>query len=153
MSEMESQVSTITGGVRINPTEVNFLAQEGLIQITVVNELPVTVQDLQLELEPGNARLRIIEAPDAVTIGPMSRATVQFRAEAVAAGEVPVRATLSTPGGLTIGEAQDVGVQVRPTGIWIYWLLGGLAGVILILGLTRALRRPAPTSATRQEPS
>ena len=153
MSEMESQVSTITGGVRINPTEVNFLAQEGLIQITVVNELPVTVQDLQLGLEPGNGRLRIIEAPEAVTIGPSSRATVQFRAEAVAAGEVPVRATLSTPGGLTIGEAQDLGVQVRPTGMWIYWLLGGLAGVILILGLTRAIRRPAPGSRSRQEPS
>jgi hypothetical protein len=150
---MESQVTTITGGVRINPTEVNFLAQEGLIQITVVNELPVAVQDLQLGLEPGNGRLRIIEAPEAITIGPTSRATVQFRAEAVAAGEVPVRATLSTPSGLTVGEAQDLGIQVRPTGIWIYWVLGGLAGVILILGLARALRRPTRPVPTQQEPS
>lgn len=153
LTEMESQVTTITGGVRINPTEVNFLAQEGLIQITVVNELPVAVQDLQLGLEPGNGRLRIIEAPEAITIGPTSRATVQFRAEAVAAGEVPVRATLSTPSGLTVGEAQDLGIQVRPTGIWIYWVLGGLAGVILILGLARALRRPTRPVATQQETS
>ncbi|MGB7449766.1 MAG: DUF6049 family protein [Ornithinimicrobium sp.] len=150
LSEMEDQVTTITGGVRINPTEVNFLAQEGLIQLTVVNELPVTVQDLQLGLEPGNGRLRIIEAPEAITIGPGSRATVQFRAEAIAAGDVPVRATLSTPRGLTIGEPEDLGVQVRPTGIWIYWVLGGLAGVILILGLARAMRRPTRPSATTQ---
>jgi hypothetical protein len=151
LQDMESQVTTITGGVHVNPTEVNFLAQEGLIQITVVNELPVAVQGLRLGLEPGNARLRIIEAPEDVTIGPTSRATVQFRAEAVAAGEVPVRATLSTPSGLTIGEPQDLGVQVRPTGIWIYWLLGGLAGVILILGLTRAVRRPSTSAGTRRE--
>jgi len=151
MSEMESQVTTVTGGIQINPTEVNFVAQEGLIQITLVNELPVAVRDLRLGLEPGNARLRILEAPEAVTIGPSSRATVQFRAEAVAAGEVPVQATLSTPSGLTIGDPEELNISVRPTGMWIYWLLGGLAGVILVLGLTRAVRRPSTSGATRQE--
>ncbi len=144
LTELESQVASIIDGVSINPTTVNFLAEEGLIQITIVNDLPITVQDLSLDLVPGNGRLRIIEEPGPITIGPQSRATVQFRARAVAAGEVPVRATLSAPSGLQIGEMQEVGVQVRPTGIWIYWVLGGVAGAILILGLTRAIRRPAP---------
>lgn len=149
LSTLESQIEIVVDGVTIKPTAVNFLAQEGLIQITIDNDLPVAVQDLQLTLSPGNGRLRIIDQPSPISIGPKSRANVQFRARAVAAGEVPVRATLATPSGLMIGDTQDVDVQVRPTGIWIYWVLGGVAGMILILGLTRALRRPV--SATKQE--
>ncbi|MGB3763924.1 MAG: DUF6049 family protein [Ornithinimicrobium sp.] len=152
LTELETQVATIIDGVSINPTTVNFLAEEGLIQITIVNDLPITVQDLSLDLVPGNGRLRIIEEPGPITIGPQSRATVQFRARAVAAGEVPVRASLSAPSGLQIGEMQEVGVQVRPTGIWIYWVLGGVAGVILILGLARAIRRP-PAAAGPASPA
>lgn len=148
LSELERQVEQVQGGVRVNPTSVNFLTDEGLIQMTVVNTLPTDVQDLVLHLEPGNGRLRIIEAPEPIAIGARSRATVQFRAQAVAAGEVPVRAYLTTPSGLEIGEAQELTVQVRPTGEWIYWVLGGGAGVILILGLARALRRPGTTGQT-----
>ncbi len=149
LSTLESQIQIVVDGVRINPTSVNFLAQEGLIQITIINDLPVAVQDLQLTLSPGNGRLRIIDQPTPISIGAQSRTNVQFRARAVAAGEVPVRATLTTPSGLMIGATQEVDVQVRPTGIWIYWVLGGVAGVILILGLTRALRRP--TASTEPE--
>jgi hypothetical protein len=36
---------------------------------------------------------------------------------------------------------------VQPTGVWIYWVLGGAAGVILVLGIGRALRRPAAAVA------
>ncbi|MGB3593797.1 MAG: DUF6049 family protein, partial [Ornithinimicrobium sp.] len=152
LTELESQVATIIDGVSINPTTVNFLAEEGLIQITIVNDLPITVQDLSLDLVPGNGRLRIIEEPGPITIGPQSRATVQFRARAIAAGEVPVRASLSAPSGMQIGEMQEVGVQVRPTGIWIYWVLGGVAGVILILGLIRAIRRPTAAAGPASPP-
>ncbi|MGB5935529.1 MAG: DUF6049 family protein [Ornithinimicrobium sp.] len=143
LEQVESALATVIDGVRIQETSVNFLANEGVIQLTLVNDLPIGLQDLELELVPGNPRLRVAEQPLPISIGPSSRATVQFRAEAVAAGQVPVRATLSTPTGLQIGQAQVLDVQVRPTGIWIYWLLGGVAGVILILGLTRAIRRPA----------
>jgi len=34
-----------------------------------------------------------------------------------------------------------VQVRVTPTGDWIYWGLGGLAGVILVLGIWRSVRR------------
>lgn len=146
LDELESQVGMIVDGVSIQETSVNFLANEGLIQLTVVNDLPIGLRDLELELDPGNGRLHILEQPPPISIGASSRATVQFRAEAVAAGQVPVRATLSTPTGLQIGQAQELDVQVRPTGIWIYWVLGGVAGVILILGLARAIRRPATAS-------
>jgi hypothetical protein len=43
-------------------------------------------------------------------------------------------------------------VRVTPTGDWIYWGLGGLAGAILLLGIWRSVRRgpretPQPTAA------
>lgn len=151
LTELTRQVEQVQGGVRVNPTTVNFLTDEGLIQMTVVNTLPTDVQDLVLHLEPGNGRLRIIEAPEPIAIGARSRATVQFRAQAVAAGEVPVRAYLTTPSGLEIGAQEELTVQVRPTGEWIYWVLGGVAGVILILGLARAVRRPGAASTPGPE--
>ncbi|MGI8948135.1 MAG: DUF6049 family protein [Ornithinimicrobium sp.] len=147
LTELQSQVEEVQRGLRVNPTTVNFLADEGLIQTTVVNNLATDVQDLVLHLEPTNGRLRVIEPPEPISIGARSRATVQFRAQAVAAGEVPIRAYLTTPSGLRVGETQELSVRVRPTGEWIYWVLGGAAGVILILGLSRAVRRPGANGA------
>lgn len=137
----------VLAGVRINPTAINFLADEGLIQITVVNELPVPVEDLQMAVSPGNARLRVPDQPDPFTIGAESRATVQFRAQAMASGQVPLNIMLSTENGTRVGDTEKMQVRVQPTGIWIYWVLGGVAGAILILGLVRALR-----PRTRQHP-
>lgn len=140
----EDLASEITGGLTINPTTINLYADEGLMQITVVNELPIPIEGLQMQVNPGNGRLRVLGQPDPITIGPESRATVQFRAKAVAAGQVPLHTSLSTPNGTQIGAAEETVVRVQPTGVWIYWLLGGVAGVILVLGLWRALR-PAGT--------
>lgn len=130
----------IVDGIHVNPTTINFLADEGLIQITVVNELPVTVSDLTLTVRPRNPRLRIVEQPEPIQIGPSSRATVQFRARALASGEVEVETELSTPSGTMLADQQLMRVNVRPTGVWIYWVLGGVAGIILVLGVWRALR-------------
>lgn len=132
----------ILAGLSINPTTINLYADEGLMQITVTNDLPVPIDGLQMQVEPGNGRLRILGQPEPITIGPESRATVQFRARAVAAGQVPLHTSLSTPNGTQVGNSEETVVRVQPTGVWIYWLLGGVAGVILVLGLVRALRPP-----------
>lgn len=141
----------ILTGLTINPTTINFFADEGLIRITVTNDLPVQIDNLQMTVSPGNARLRILGQPDPITIGPESRATVQFRARAIAAGEVPLSTTLSTPNGTPVGQEAETSVRVRPAGVWIYWLLGGVAGVILVLGLVRALRPRSPSSQSEQK--
>lgn len=148
-----AMATEVLTGVRINPTTINFLADEGVIRITVTNDLPLPVEGLQMTVSPGNARLRILAQPDPITIGPESRATVQFRARAVAAGDVPLNTGLSTPNGTPVGEMVKTQVRVQPTGVWIYWLLGGVAGVILVLGLVRALRpsRPAKDTPARNE--
>lgn len=130
----------ILTGLSINPTTINFFADEGVILITVTNELPLQIEDLRMSVRPGNARLRVLAQPDPITIGPESRATVQFRARAIAAGQVPLVTTLSTPDGTRVGASAETEVRVQPTGAWVYWLLGGVAGAILVLGLVRALR-------------
>jgi hypothetical protein len=140
-------------GVRVNPTTINFLADEGLIQLTVTNSLPVQVSDVRVTLTPGHPRLRVVEQPEPVTVGPGSRATVQFRARALSAGEVEVRTTMAAPDGTPIGRAEVMQVRVQPTGAWIYWVLGTVAGIILVLGLWRALRpRPTGTASPTKPP-
>lgn len=156
VEDAEGVAREILSGLSINPTTINLYADEGLMQITVTNELPVPIEGVQMRVEPGNGRLRVLGQPDPITIGPESRATVQFRARAVAAGQVPLHTSLSTPNGTQVGSVEETVVRVQPTGVWIYWLLGGVAGVILVLGLWRALR-PAGSrrgdAATAAQPS
>ncbi|GAA1171752.1 hypothetical protein GCM10009584_10840 [Ornithinimicrobium humiphilum] len=132
--------------VHVNPSTVNFLSEQGIVQVTVVNDLPVAVEGVRVELVPDHNILRVIQQPDPVTIGPRSRATVSFTAQAVTRGVTTVNARLTTPNGTTLGDDARVSVRVQPTGVWIYWVLGSLAGLVLVLGLVRA-RRTAPRSA------
>ncbi len=149
VQEARDAAREVLQGVRINPTTINFLADEGLIQLTVSNDLPVEVSNLRITLTPGNPRLRVVEQPEPVTVGPGSRATVQFRARALAAGEVEVRTTMTTPDGTPVGRPEVMQVRVQPTGAWIYWVLGSVAGIILVLGLWRALRPRKDGGATQ----
>ena len=155
VEEARSAAQEVLRGVRVNPTTINFLADEGLIQLTVSNDLPVQVSNLQVTLTPENPRLRVVEQPAPVTVGPGSRATVQFRARALAAGEVEVCTTMTAPDGTAVGRSEVMQVRVQPTGAWIYWVLGSVAGIILVLGLWRALRpsgsRTTPTTAEERE--
>jgi len=68
---------------------------------------------------------------------------------------VKVDAVLTTANGTPLGQDSKVNVRVQPPATWIYWALGGLAGLILVLGTYRSLRRGS-TRASRpdaQEPS
>ena len=133
-----------TTAVKVSASTVNFLADSGRLQITVTNDLAVPVDNVKLTVEASNPRLRIDSQPSVLRIGPRSRATVSVRVTALAAGPVPLRTTLTTPDGTVIGQGADVQVRVTPTGHWIYWGLGGVAVVILLLGIVRTVRsRPA----------
>jgi hypothetical protein len=131
----------ITKGVSVVSSPFNFFADEGSLQLTVVNDLDVSVRNVHLTLAPRNPRLRIIAQPTPLRIGPHSRTTVKVKVNAISAGLVPVDAYLSAPNGTTLGSGASVTVRVQPTSTWIYWVLGIVAGLILVIGLYRALRR------------
>lgn len=146
----EDLVAEIVDGVQVNGSTINLFAEEGVFQLTVVNDLPVDVSGITVTVTPGNGRLQVIEQPGPLSVGAESRATLSFRARAVAAGEVPLDLAIVSPAGTTVGSTEELRVRVRPTGIWIYWLLGGAAGAILVLGLARALRPRPGSGQTRR---
>jgi hypothetical protein len=129
-----------TTAVRVSASTINFLADSGRLQITVTNDLAVPVDNVKLTVEASNPRLRIDSQPPVLRIGPRSKATVTVSVTALAAGPVPLRTTLTTPDGTVIGQGADVQVNVTPTGHWIYWGLGGAAGLVLLLGIVRTFR-------------
>lgn len=137
----KAAIEAVSRGVRVVPSSVNFFADRGVLQITVVNDLPVPVHDVHLTLKPGQQRLRIDQQPGPLRIGANSRTNVKLHVTAIAAGLVPIQAVLTTSNGTPLGQDAKVTVRVQPTSSWIYWVLVGLASIILVLGVYRSLRR------------
>jgi hypothetical protein len=153
-ADTRAAISHIRRNVRVAPSEVNFFADRGVMQVTVINDLTVPIHDVHLTLTPAQPRLRIERQPGPLRIGAKARATVPLRVTSIAAGLVNVDALLTTPNGTPLGQDTSVKVRVQPPATWIYWGLGGLAGIILVLGTQRSLRRGS-TRASRpdgQEP-
>jgi len=126
----KSAISKASGSVRVAPSSVNFFADRGVLQVTVVNDLAVPIHDIHLTLTPAQPRLRIEQQPPALKVGARSRANARVQVTSVAAGLVSVEAVLTTLNGTP---------------------LGALAGVILVLGTQRSLRRGS-TRASRPDP-
>ncbi len=144
----QAAINAVSRGVRVMPSSVNFFADRGVLQITVVNDLSVPVHDVHLTLTPGQPRLRIDQQAGPLRIGANSRTSVPLQVTAIAAGLVPIQAVLTTANGTPLGQNARVNVRVQPTSTWIYWVLGSVAGVIFVLGTYRSLRR-GPTRAAR----
>lgn len=145
-----SAINTMSRSVRVAPSSVNFLADRGVMQVTVVNDLAVPVHDVHLTLRPAQPRLRIERQPGPLKIGAKSRTNVPLQVTSIAAGLVSVEAVLTTRNGTPLGQNASVDVRVQPPGTWLYWVLGGLAGLVLVLGTYRSLRRGS-TRGSRPE--
>lgn len=148
----QSAITAVSSGVHVVPSSVNFFADRGVVQVTVVNDLAVPVHDVRLTLTPGQPRLRIDQQSGPLEIGAKSRTNVKLSVTAIAAGLVPVEAVLTTPNGTLLGQKARVSVRVQPTGTWLYWVLGALASIILLLGIYRSLRRGSTRSSRRATP-
>ena len=137
-------VRTKAAGVRVlvAPGTVKFLAEDGILQFIVVNDLDETVDGVRLRLTSDSRRLRIDDQPGPLRIGPGSRTTVKVRVTAVAPGLVPISADLSSANGTQLGRAAQVKVEVRPISVTVFWALGGVFALILVVGIYRSLRRP-----------
>ncbi|MEP7161327.1 MAG: DUF6049 family protein [Dermatophilaceae bacterium] len=145
---VDGRVAAATGGVSVSPSQVNFFAETGTLQVTVVNTLDAEVHDVHLRLIPEGrvSRLRITEQqPLVLTIRPRSRATVKVAVEAIAPGVAPVRAELTTPSGARLSSERTVlDVHVQPMNGWLALVAGAVLGAVFLIGLLRAIRRDNP---------
>jgi hypothetical protein len=151
LDQVVAATSSVSQGMSIVEQTTNFYADEGILQVTIVNDLPDAVEGVQLNLAPGNARLRVVEPADPVRIEARSKATVQVRMAAVAGGLVPVNAWLTTIDGVSIGQKATLTVRAAPPGAWMYVAAGSVAGLILVVGIVRGFRRPKATPPELQE--
>ena len=126
------------------------MSEEVTRTVTVVNRLDVDVRNVRVVFEPEGRppRLRVVAEPAPLTIRAGSRTTVRVQVEAIAAGVVPVSTHLATPANTRLGSDATVRVRVQPTNGWLMLGLGGLAGVVFIAGLFRALRVGRPRVPT-----
>ena len=141
-----------TRGISVAPQTTNFLADEGTLQVTVVNDLGVEVDGVRLLLNPTNPRLRIVSQPEPIQIAANSKAVVPVRAEALAAGLVPVNATLTTSDGTPIGVPGTITVRANPPGYLFYIVGGAIVALVLVFGIVRSLRRSRKSAARAAAP-
>jgi hypothetical protein len=134
-------IRAATSAIRVVPrtSTINLLAENGTLRITVENGLDYTVQDIRLRLVPDNPRIRIVEQPAPLTIGPSSRTNVPVEVAAVAAGRAEIRAFLTTADGTQIGSPASIPVAANPLDSTIYWVGGVLVGLVLLAGVVRAV--------------
>ena len=137
-------VSETFTGLAIPSRDISFLADSGLLRVTVENSLDTDIENAVLDLTVEDPILRVESGPQPVEVGADSRTTVGFDAVAIASGRVDVTATLRAPDGTILAEPTEFSVRVSPTADWMYWVLGGLAGVVLVIGVVRTVTRRRP---------
>lgn len=142
----DTNVEKMTSDVYVKASTVNFFADSGVLQVTVVNDLDQDVHDLTLTLDPeGRAsRLHILAQPEPVRITKRSRITVRATMEAITAGTVPMSTRLTTPAGTTLGDDATLRISVQPTNGWAALAIGIAAGLVFLAGLYRTIRGGKP---------
>lgn len=143
---LADQVASTFTSIHIPARDIAFLADNGLVRVTVENSLDDGLRNATMELSVDHPILRIESGPQPVDVGADSRSTVSFQASAISSGRVSVTAIVRTENGTVLGEPTTFTVRVSPTSDWIYWLLGGLAGLVILIGIARTVLRRHPES-------
>lgn len=142
VKNLRSYLGAQAAKVHILPlSNLNFLASDGNLTLSVANELSQEVRGVRVVVEPGNGRLVVVKQAAPIAVEADRRTTIKVHVRAVAGGVVPVTARILTPDGLQMGKAVTVRVHVRPTDTWAFWVLGVAAALIFLIGLYRTIRR------------
>jgi hypothetical protein len=139
---LRAALTALGAKVHILPlSNLNFLASDGNLTLSVANDLNQDVHNLRVQVQPGNGRLVVVKQAAPIGVDAQRRTTIKVHVHAVAGGVVPVTARIVTPSGLALGKTVTVTVHVRPTDTWAFWVLGVAAGLVFVIGLWRTLRR------------
>lgn len=142
IAELDRGVAALESGLVIAEQTTNFLADEGVLLVTVVNDLDVGVDDVQVNLAPTNARMYVVEPAPPLHIGAHSKATARVRLAAAAQGLVPIDAWLTAAHGDRISATTRITVRAAPPGVWLYIVGGVIVGGLAIVGAVQALSKP-----------
>ena len=140
--------AALAAGVRVVPgSAINVLSAQADLPLTVTNDLTQAVE-VRVTLRSSTPRLVAEDAvPVTVPAGGSERVSVPVRA--LASGNTEVMVQLRTPAGEPIGEPVSLVVRVRAD-----WEnrgtlgLAAVAGVVLVVGLVRTIRRGRRTADT-----
>ncbi|WP_426564217.1 DUF6049 family protein [Angustibacter sp. McL0619] len=136
-------VSALSAHVRVLKTTITFLRRSGEFQLTISNTLPQRVTGIRLRVLAPSPRLVVSkEVSDPIDLAPGTRTSVRVPVRALASGQVALQAQLVAPSDLPIGAPVQVEVRVRPTDSWVLSVGGVIVGLVVLVGLVRALRRP-----------
>lgn len=136
-------VHALLGQLHVLPTRANFLATNASLPFTVANDLDQRVTGLRLRVTAPNPRLEVRqELSDPIEVAPGTRVRVEVPVRAIAAGRVSLTAQLLTPSGRELGAPVSVQVRTQPPGTWALWVVGAVVGLVLLVGVVRAVRRP-----------
>jgi hypothetical protein len=139
----DTAIDALVRQLRVLPTTITFLRSSGELQLTVSNDLPEAVHGVRLRVVAPSPRLVVSrEVSEPLDLPAGSRASVRVPVRALASGQVDLQAQLVAPSGAPIGQTEHVKVRVRPTDSWVLTVGGAVAGLVVVVGLVRALRRP-----------
>lgn len=138
-------VNAIPKQINVVPSRINFFSDSGPISVTVKNGLAREVHGVQVHLTPRTYAVQFRDQPEPVTIPGKGQASMRVSTIAQAPGRVSVDAKVTGPGGITLGEtgkqASVIEINARPTGTWIFWVLGIVALLVFCYGLVRNRQR------------
>lgn len=140
-----ASVNAIPKQIGVVPSRINFFSDSGPISVTVKNGLAREVRDVQVRLTPRTYAVQFRDQPGAIDIPGNGQTSVRVPTIAQAAGRVSVDAKVTGPGAIPLGEsghkASVIEINARPTGTWIFWVLGIVALLVFCYGLVRNRQR------------
>ncbi len=141
LDRITTQLDDLKSGVRVlSRAKVNFPGETGVIPVTIANDLPHSVT-VGVRLV-GNPSVRlIVTQPDAVTLDPGQKATIQVQAQVLGSGAVPVDVSLTTPTGEIYSAPVVITVATSAYSRAAAWIVGGAFVLLLILIIINFLRR------------
>ncbi|MEY9943781.1 hypothetical protein [Kitasatospora sp. GAS1066B] len=155
-NDVQSYLTQLTGAVFIpkKSSKITLAGNEGMIQVSVRNELTQSVTNLELRLTSSQpTRLNVSKQQDIVLSAGQSTSP-KFLAQAKGNGPVQMTAQLYTTG----PDAQPFGTEVQFTvevtqvtsGVW--WVVGAGGALVLLAGLRIFLQRRKRSGEPDEDP-
>ncbi|MFP5334547.1 MAG: DUF6049 family protein [Actinomycetes bacterium] len=151
LDELTARVTALQSAVRVvEGSAVNVVSASTDLPVTVANDLEQDV-DVVVAVQPRSPRL-VARGEVEIRVPAGSAERVSLPVRAVANGNTDVVVSIRTPDGALLGEPVTVPVRVRADWETRGMLVAGAAlALVLVVGLTRTIRRGRRRGATTEE--